>query len=125
MSEQCQQLIETQSIVSSSIDDTIHSKQRCNELNEFEKERYKILSQCGKCANVLYADFRYDEICFALNKFKIKGLDLATLFEFQEKVRGVICFLIFQFIILNYSVSILDIEPMHEFLINYFKLNIT
>jgi FAD/FMN-containing dehydrogenase len=67
-----------------------HFKQRCNELNEYERERHEILSQCGKCANPLYADFRYDEICFALEKLKAKGIKLAALFNFQENVHNVI-----------------------------------
>lgn len=65
-------------------------KNRCQEILEFEKERHKLLSQCGKCSDVLYADFRYDEICAALDKFKAKGLNLETLFKFQEIVNGVV-----------------------------------
>ncbi len=37
-------------------------KSRCQEIVNFEKGRHNLLSQCGKCVNVLYIDFRYDEI---------------------------------------------------------------
>lgn len=67
-----------------------HFRQRCQNLIEYESEIYKILTQCGKCANPLYANFRYDEICFAFNKFKDKGITLDILFEFQEKVHDVV-----------------------------------
>lgn len=70
--------------------DTDHFKNRCNELIEFERERHNLLSQCGKCANVLYADFRYDEICFALERFKAHGLNIEILFAFQETTHTVI-----------------------------------
>lgn len=65
-------------------------QKRCQEILEHERERHVLLSQCGKCANVLYADFRFDEICLALDKFKSLGLDLDKLFEFQENVNGVV-----------------------------------
>ena len=50
------------------------------------EQRLYILSQCSKCSNVLYADFRADEICFSYYRFKELGLSLKELFAFQDKV---------------------------------------
>lgn len=66
------------------------SKSRCNDLLLHELERYKIVSQCGKESNVLYADFRYDEICMSLDRLYAKGLTLKKLFRFQNCVHHVV-----------------------------------
>ena len=63
-----------------------HLKRGRKDLLRNEAERLYILSQCGKDKNVLYADFRADEICFAYDRLKAKGLTLNILFKFQEQV---------------------------------------
>ena len=63
-----------------------HLKNPRKELWEHEKQRLYILSQCSSRSNVLYADFRADEICFAYQRFKNLGLTLKELFAFQNKV---------------------------------------
>lgn len=63
---------------------------RCKELIFHEIERYKILEQCGRKSDVLYANFRYDEICFSFHKLREKGLNLKKLFKFQNLVHRVV-----------------------------------
>lgn len=67
-----------------------NTNHRHHQLLNHEKETHKILLQCDNCANPLYVNFRYDEICMAYNQFKNKGLDLLKLFKFQQKVDSVV-----------------------------------
>jgi hypothetical protein len=70
---------------------TNHLKIRNQHLNSYEEEAHKILQQCASCnENPLYTNFRYDEICYAYNKFKLLGLDLENLFKFQRHISKVI-----------------------------------
>src|SRR5579883_3227482 len=86
--------------------DKSHEEQRLKILNELDKERHFIATQCGTpCAdtetsahgvpgasacgpfsNVLFHDFRFDIICRSLEIFKEKGLDLKQLMELQKKL---------------------------------------
>lgn len=66
------------------------SDSRCVDLLRHELERHRILKQCGKKADPLCADFRYDEICLALDKLYSRGLDLKKLFKFQNTTHRVV-----------------------------------
>jgi FAD/FMN-containing dehydrogenase len=67
-----------------------HLYHRNKDLISHEEETHRILEQCSKGENVLYTNFRYDEICFSLDKFKKIGLTIKQLFKFQKKVHRVI-----------------------------------
>ena len=66
---------------------TLKHRRKCLWKNELD--RLLILSQCGSNSNVLYADFRADEICLAYSKFLALGLNLDLLFRFQRKVPAI------------------------------------
>ena len=48
-----------------------------------------MFEQCGRCADPVFANFRYDEICAAVSQFKEKGLTAHELLKFQKCVAAV------------------------------------
>ena len=59
---------------------------RRNKLIEYESEKHDMLLQCGSTSDPLYANFRFDETCYVLEKFNKVGLTLENLLQFQAKV---------------------------------------
>lgn len=66
-----------------------HLKHRSKHLCAIEEKQLRILEQCGKCVNNLEANFRYDIVCQAFDKFKALGLNLKILFQFQKYVHAI------------------------------------
>ena len=63
-----------------------HLQKRLKCVTDYETNIHEILKQCSPNFDVLYVNFRYDEICLALDRFRQLGITLKTLLEFQLKV---------------------------------------